>query len=278
MCSRTAPVAERVWGEGSIVARTLGDDLARYYDLDLRDDPGDLDLYRALLTRIDGPVLELAAGSGRLAVPLALAGHEVVALDNDSAMLARASAAWAARRGRRPADRLRTVEADLTTARLEERFGLVFIGLNSLFLLPGPDAQAAAFRTIAAHLRPDGLAVVDVLLPDADDLSLYDGRLQVEWVRPDPETGEQVVKQASARYDAATATVDLTQLFDASPRGGGTVHRSLRVDRLHLVNVRELRLLAQGAGLIVEEVVGDYQMTPIGPGDERAVLLARLVQ
>jgi len=260
------------------MGRTLAGDLARYYDLDLRDDPGDLDLYRALLTRIDGPVLELAAGSGRLAVSLALAGHEVVALDNDPAMLARTADAWAARRGRRPATRLRTVEADLTTVRLDERFGLVFIGLNSLFLLPGPAAQAAAFGTMAAHLRPDGLAVVDVLLPDAGDLSLYDGRLLVEWVRDDPDTGEQVVKLASARHDAATATVDLTQLFDASPRDGGPVRRAIRTDRLHLVNVRELTLLAEAAGLVVEEVVGDYQMGPLGPGAERAVLLARLVQ
>lgn len=259
-------------------SRSRADDLARYYDLDLRDDPGDLDLYRALLTRQDGPVLELAAGSGRLAVPLALAGHSVVALDNDPAMLARTAALWAARRGRRPADRLRTVEADLTTIRLDERFGLAFIGLNSLLLMADEDAQEAAFRTIAAHLAPDGLAVIDVLLPDAGDLALYDGRLLLEWVRSDPETGEQVVKLASARHDAATATVDLTQIFEASPPDGGPVRRVLRQDRLRLLTARELTLLAEAAGLVVEELVGDYQMTPLGPGAERAVLLARLVQ
>lgn len=259
-------------------ARTRADDLARYYDLDLRDDPGDLDLYRALLTRRPGPVLELAAGSGRLAVPLALAGHEVVALDNDPAMLARTTALWTARRGRRPADRLRTIEADLTTVRLDGRYGMVFIGLNSLLLMADEDAQAAAFRTIAAHLAPDGVAVVDVLLPDADDLALYDGRLLVEWVRRDPETGEQVVKLASARHDAATATVDLTQIFDASPPEGGAVRRVIRQDRLRLLTARELTLMATAAGLAVEDIVGDYQMTPLGPGAERAVLLARLVQ
>ena len=45
--------------------------LARLYDLDLVEDPGDLDLYLALADRADGPILELAAGTGRLAVPLA---------------------------------------------------------------------------------------------------------------------------------------------------------------------------------------------------------------
>ena len=47
-----------------------GDALARLYDLDLVEDPGDLDLYLALAARTGGPILELAAGTGRLAVPL----------------------------------------------------------------------------------------------------------------------------------------------------------------------------------------------------------------
>ena len=57
------------------------DALARFYDLDLRDDPGDLDLYLALAERTGGPILELGAGTGRLAVPLAAAGDRVSAVD-----------------------------------------------------------------------------------------------------------------------------------------------------------------------------------------------------
>jgi SAM-dependent methyltransferase len=257
--------------------RSRAADLARYYDLDLQDDPGDLDLYRAVLSGVDGPVLELAAGSGRLAVPLAMDGATVVAVDNDPAMLERARTRWDAGRGRRRGDRFRTVEADLTSVRLEERFGLVFIGLNSLLLLADAAAQAAAFRTMAAHLRPDGIAVVDVLIPDAGDLALYDGRLLLEWVRPDPATGEVVTKVASARHDSATATVELTQLFEASHPEGGPVRRVLRQDTLRLVTVRELVLLAEAAGMAVEQLAGDHQLTPMGPGSERAVLLARLV-
>ena len=48
--------------------------LARLYDQDLADDPGDLELYFALARRTGGPILELAVGTGRLAVPIAAAG------------------------------------------------------------------------------------------------------------------------------------------------------------------------------------------------------------
>jgi SAM-dependent methyltransferase len=252
-------------------------DLARYYDLDLEDDPGDLHLYRAMAERTGGPVLELAAGSGRLAVPLAIAGHTVVAVDNDPAMLERAARAWDAGRGSRPTDALRLINDDLTTLRLGERFGLVVLALNTLLLLGDADAQASAFRTIAAHLRPDGVAVVDVVLPDAGDLALYDGRLLLEWLRDDPETGHLVAKLTSARYDAATATIELIQLFDSTPPGGGPVHRTARTDHMRLVPAAELVRIARDAGLVVETLAGDHQVMPFGPGAERAVLVSRLV-
>jgi SAM-dependent methyltransferase len=109
-------------------------DLARLYDLDLVEDPGDLNLYLALAARTNGPVLELGVGTGRLAIPLAAAGHRVVGVDRDRAMLDRARAA-AAREGEAGAER----EAAL--ARLS-RDGLLEVGALCL-------VNAGADRTIA---------------------------------------------------------------------------------------------------------------------------------
>lgn len=250
--------------------------LARYYDLDLQDDPGDLDLYLAMAERTGGPILELAGGSGRLAVPLALAGHAVTVVDNDPSMLARAADAWASRptRRRRPAGSLEMVEADLTTVSLGRRFGLAFIAFNSLLLLDGPEAQRQALRVLAAHLRPGGVAIIDHLLPDATDLGAYDGRLFLDWVRDDPATGELVTKLSSARHDPATASVTMTTLFDAAPPEGGAASRTVRVDRLQLRSAAELARDTTDAGLTIELMAGDHQGTPFGPGSDRIVLIA----
>ena len=97
-------------GRADLIDDATATALARLYDLDLTEDPGDLDLYLALAERTGGPVLELAAGSGRLAVPLAAAGNRVTAVDLDPAMLARART-FAAREGVGE-DRLAFVEAD----------------------------------------------------------------------------------------------------------------------------------------------------------------------
>lgn len=249
-------------------------DLARLYDLDLVDDPGDLDLYLALADRAGGPVLELAVGSGRLAVPLAEAGYAVTGVDLDPAMLERAR--WRARSAEPGgADRLTLVEADLVGLHLATAgtFGLAFIALNSLLVLPTRAAQQAAVRALAEHLAPGGLAVIDIWIPDAEELTRFDGRISLEWPRVDPETGHIVTKAVSAQHDSASATVVLTTIFEEGGQGTPT-RRWVRRDRLRLVSAGELRSFADEAGLVVELMAGDYGLGPIGPGSERAVLLA----
>ena len=251
------------------------DALARLYDLDLASDPGDLDLYLALAARTGGPILELAVGTGRIAVPLAEAGYDVTGVDLDRAMLARARAA-ADGAGRATARRLRLVEADARTVRLEDAgtYRLAAIPLNSIFLMGTRGDQAAAVATMAAHLAPGGLAVLDVWLPDADDLSRYDGRLVLEWVRTDDETGRIVTKTGAAEYDAGRGEVRLTTIFEAGLPGESPA-RWVRTDRLRLVSPDELAWFAEAAGLEVEELAGDYDLGPLGNGAERAVLVAR---
>ena len=252
--------------------------LAALYDLDMAEAPGDLELYLALARREATPILELAAGSGRLAVVLAAAGHDVTAVDLDPAMLFRAAAAWAAARDASGSatGSLELVEGDLLSTDLGARFGLAILALNSLLLLETRARQGAALAALARHLRPGGLAVVDVWLPGPDDLAAYDGRVGLEWLR-DERDGRRTAKSASARFDSATATVELSTWFDTWPVEGGSLERIERHDRLRLVGAEELVDLAEGAGLQPELLAGDHGLTPFGPGAERLVLLGRLV-
>lgn len=261
---------------------TTAELLARYYDLDLEDDPGDRDLYLAMAARTGGPVLELAVGSGRLAVPLARAGYRVTGVDLDPAMLDRARVAWerarrqggSGRSGSSGRGTLEFVEADLVTLDLSERFGLAFIAFNSLFQVGPADRQRAAIASLARHLRPGGVAVVDVELPDAAELASWDGRVVLDWVREDHEApGTRVMRSSSARHDAVTASTSLTVIYDATDPSGA-IRRVTRSDRLHLVTVSQLTDAAEAAGLHVELMAGDHQVTPLGPFSPRAVLIA----
>ncbi len=255
--------------------------LARLYDLDLAEDPADLDLYLALAARTGGPIVELAVGTGRLAVPLAAGGHEVIGVDEDPAMLARASSRAAGTPG--AAGRLRLVQHDMVDVdRAHLALGspaadgaaLVILGLNSILLLADRARQRAVLGTMSRLLRPGGVAVVDVWLPAVDDLGRFDGRLSLEWLRPDPETGADVTKTAAAWYDEASRIVTLTTIFEASVPGGSPA-RWTRSDAMRLIGADELRAFAEDAGLVVEQLAGDHELGAFGPGSERAVLIAR---
>lgn len=254
-------------------------DLARFYDLDLDLDGhlDDIELYLALAGRRRQSVLELACGSGRIAIPLATAGHEVIGVDNDPYMLARARAAWAgvAASG---GGSFAVVDADLTRLQLDRRFDLVILGLNALLMLPGREAQLAALRVATGHLeRNGGRVVVDVWLPAATDLAAYDGSLELAWQRVDPETGDEVAKLWSADYDAATSSATITTFFDSWTARGGPVRRVGRRDELNLIGASELQMLVQAAGLRVETMAGDYAMSEFAAGSERAVLVCVLL-
>ena len=249
--------------------------LARYYDLDLQDDPGDVDLYLALAESVDGSVLELMAGSGRVAVPLALAGHHVVAVDRDAAMLARAAAYWQSVKDRAPkSGKLELVERDLGSYKGKAGFGLVILALNSLLLLDGRDAQRTAFQVIARSLAPKGRAVIDVWLPAPEDLALYDGRLVLDWVKRDEESGTTVSKTTSARYESAARTAHVTSFFDEW-RGTDSPTRTIRQDEVKLASSDELGQYAHDVGLIVDTIGGDYEMGHFTPDSERVVMVFR---
>ena len=163
--------------------------LARLYDLDLVDDPGDLDLYLALAERTGGPILELAVGhrpAGRPAGRGRPPGHRRRPRPGDARPRA------APRRGRpgrtrRPADARRGRPRRPAPARRRARIGLAFIALNSLLVLR--DARRPAGRPADAWPPTSpraALAVVDVWLPDAEDLARFDGRIILEWPRTRP--------------------------------------------------------------------------------------------
>jgi SAM-dependent methyltransferase len=223
--------------------------LARLYDMDLLEDPGDVSLYLALASRTGGPILEIAAGSGRIAIPLAEAGYEVTLVDIDAGMVARAKAAA----GKLDPDvraRLGFVEENLVGLNLPggPRFRLAILALNSSLLLG--------------------------TLPSAEELAHYDGRLSLEYVRPDPKSGLTVTKSAAAQYEPATGHVNLTVIYDEGKQGGAA-RRWIREDRLTLLNASDLRSIAESAGLVVEVVAGDYDLNAVSAHDERAILVAR---
>ncbi len=251
--------------------------LARYYDLDLADVAYDAELYQQLAQEAGGPIFELAIGSGRLAIPLALAGYQVVGVDHDAAMLERARIAWATVRGTLEPERLQLHQGDLNTFRPDGHFGLVFIAVNTFLLAPNDAARLGILSNMRALLRQGGIAAVEVSTPDGQELASYDGRERQEWLRIDGQTGQEVSKAIGASHDHSTDIVRLTQRYAWATPGHGPSGEVTNTDTLHLLSAQHLGELAEAAGFSSVDLRGDHLAIPYGANSHRVILVSRLV-
>lgn len=134
-----------------------------WHDLECGAYRGDLPLWRALAAEVDGPVLDIGAGTGRVSLALAAAGVPVVALDVEASLLE----ALERRAAGLP---VQTVVADARELSLDRRFALVVVPMQTLQLLGGRAGRAAFLRRAREHLMPGGLVAAAV----ADPLECFD--------------------------------------------------------------------------------------------------------
>lgn len=141
----------------------FGESVAATYDegLGAKADPAvvgrTVDVLAALAG--DGAALELAIGTGRVAVPLHARGVPVHGVDLSEAMLARL-------RSKPGAAGIAVTKGDIAHVRVPGTFRVVYLVFNTIMNLTDQDEQVACFETAAAHLEPGGAFVVEVMVPE----------------------------------------------------------------------------------------------------------------
>jgi SAM-dependent methyltransferase len=196
-----------------------------WHDIECGSYSADIPLWRALAERHRDPVLEVGAGTGRVALDLARHGHRVTALDRDPVLLAEL---------KRRAQRLpiATVAADAREFELGERFGLVIVPMQTIQLLGGPRGRSAFLRRAREHLRaPDALVAVAI----TETLELFDAAGGAVLPTPDMRELDGIVyaSQPTAVREEGDGFV-LERLRQTVGRYGDrtTAQDSIHLDRL----------------------------------------------
>ena len=173
------------------------DAIARLYDPWSRSVTEDVDFYVEEAVASGGPVVELGVGTGRIAVPVAAAGVQVIGVDSSAAMLEvcaeRAAAASVA-------DRLELRLGDLRDPPVSERVALVTCPFRAYLHLADDEERRAALGRARELLVPGGRLVFDVFTPGADDIATTHGR----WLEREPGIFER------ADWDTAARTLTLS--------------------------------------------------------------------
>ncbi len=215
----------------------LGDPVA-WHDAENGAFAADLELWIRLASERPGGFVDLGAGTGRVAIPVARAGHDVVAVDTDrlllDALAARSAASGLA---------IATVCADARSLALGRRFPLIAAPMQLLHILGGPDGRIAALAAVASNLEPGGRFSAVVL---EEPLPLGTGRPEpVPDVR---EVGGWVHSSLPTEVRITEDGIEMIRLRQlVAPDGALTERRhAIGLDRFTLA---ELESEAEAAGL-----------------------------
>jgi SAM-dependent methyltransferase len=231
---------------------------AELYDVSVPDWPGELDFYHSLAQAAQGQaILEVACGTGRVAIRLAQRGARLTGLDLSGHMLA------AARRKSAGLENLRWVEADMRSFELGVKFGLAIIPGHAFQNLVTPNDQVACLECIYSHLLDGGRLVVHL---DHQDVAwLGDLRGDLAGVFEPGTTvvhplSRQLVRIAHAwSYAPASQTATVVTAWEMLDETGAVIER-LESDplNLHCLFRFEMEHLAYRAGFQVETIFGDF--------------------
>ena len=261
--------------------------LARVYDLQHYLLTADLPMYEQLARDLapNQPVLEIGCGTGRVLIPLAQAGLEIVGIDNSPEMLEIAQQRLAAQPGSPTAatssQNAHLVLADALTYVSERHFGLAFIALNTFLHNLSQAAQLQTLRAARANLADGGTLVVD--LPPNDELANQpdDGEFEFEAsiIEPgvEPGSGTQIEKFVASRVFWATQEQELhyRMLERDSDKSNSPIKTTEVTFRLRHVFKYEMELLLQQTGFAAPRWYGDYDLSDYTEDSPRMIAVAK---
>jgi SAM-dependent methyltransferase len=252
------------------------DDIAIWYDLEHADFADDIEMYRDFAAGTGGPILELGCGSGRVLIPLAVAGPHVIGVDASATMLARCrAAAQAAGIGARVA----LHQDDMADLHLSEHgVTLAIVALGTFNHLTTLAQRRAALAAIRAHMAPGALLVVDLAQADARRFAQAAESGQVIHIGTWRDaTGTILTHTAAARPGSHPGTLALTHWYDAHPQGG-TLTRTCIETTLAQIAQNEMALLLAATGWRMRECYGDHALDPWDDLSPRLIVTAQAAE
>lgn len=237
---------------------------------------GDVSFYLEEAKKARGRVLELACGTGRVTIPLALAGVDVVGVDLSQPMLdiAREKVAKLAEDVR---GRIQLVQGDMRSFYVDtpegEKFGAAMIPYRSFCHILTPEDQARVLERMRDHLVDDGLLIINIFDPRLEwileDSSFPESPLRKHHEFNHPETGNRVVIWDTRKYDLEKQVIDEDRIFEEIDLDGVVIQRSYAKWSLRWTYRHEMEYLLRLSGFEIQALYGDFNRGPFRYGGEQ---------
>ena len=239
------------------------------YDLMADNVPYGLDFYVALAREANGPVLDVACGTGRILLPCMQAGVDIEGLDLYEGMLARL-------RGKAAALNLmpQLHHADMSDFALQRHYTLIMIPFNAFIHNMTQETQLTCLRCCREHLEPTGQVVFDTFFPSLEVIAAPQNTRVLEGEFPHPETGLPIRMYDTRTFDRVAQiqhSVNELELLAAD----GSIQKTHRSEvRGRYIFKNEMELLLRVAGFARWEIYGNFDRRPLNNENDAMVVAA----
>lgn len=224
------------------------------YDLENGGDHPSHHFYAALAHQVNGPVLEVACGTGLVTLVLAAQGIEVTRLDIMPTMLAEAD-----HKAKQLGLDVRWLEGDARKFALPEKFGLIYMTGNAFQAFLNNDDQQALLQRIRSHLAEGGLWAFETRNPNWSDLTT--DLNETEWMTYTNKEGYKVRITEVRQYDHVAQVLDYT-LWRRWQEPTGEKVRTTRI-AIRYTFPQELTALLENTGFQIIEQYGNWDKSPL---------------
>lgn len=240
---------------------------ASFYDA-LFDKVDDIPLYQEYARKAEGLVLECGCGTGRVAIPLARIGVNVVGIDKNEKMLAIAREKLA-EESPVVRSRVKLVKADMRNFKLEERFSLCIIPFSTFLHMLTVEDQEACLSTINKHLLPNGYLIISVFNPD---LSRPQNVVRLDKVK---QVGNELIMRFFTQSFDFPKQITFGRYMYDFVKSDDSLKRLVVPFKLRYIFYNEMCLLLKRAGYEIESVYGDEKKSLFQPNSPLMVFIAR---
>ena len=250
------------------------DQWAEVYDSVYADVREDIPFYVEEATRAGGPVLELGCGTGRVTIPIAESGVDIVGLDFSSRMLDVV---------RRKLDSRPQIPGSLTLIQgdmrdfpldLDDRFSLVIVPFNTFLSLLTVEDQIRTLTSVKRHLAPGGRLAFNVFVPDPDMLAQEDNVARHTRDVTDPRTGARYVVWNHSSFDNHNQIMSTRTIVEELDETGVVGKRLYRDFQLRYAYRWEMYHLLTSCGYEVLDLFGDFDRSPFDETSTKMVWVA----
>lgn len=240
--------------------------------------PGEKEFYVSESLRYNPPVMEIGCGTGRITIPVAQAGVDIVGIDNSDGLLKEAENKIKSLKT--IPGNIELINADMRTFSLDKKFNLIIIPYRAFLHMHSVEDQKKTLKNIYNHLAPNGTLIMNMFFPRIDVMDSYMNQLGtvVKHVKTlEANNGNRKIVFDSREYSSYSQLIKQFFIVEEINPEGVVVSKQYFPLTLRWVNRYEMEHLLVLSGFKIENLYGWFDKREFSDNSEEMIWVARKV-